>query len=115
MIIVYLFHDTTVMQHDHAVCPVGNFSVMGDQHKRRLAFPMKFEKQIQDGFSVFRIQISGGLLCENDFGIVDQGPAYGNSLHFAARKLMGKVGASLFKSDSIEQILCFFKGIGVVS
>ena len=59
-------------------------------------------RQAQDDLFVDGVEVSGGLVGQHDFWIVDQGARYADTLLLAAGKLGGKVVGALFQSHALE-------------
>jgi hypothetical protein len=55
--------------------------------------------QVDDSFAVFGIQISGWFIREQNRRTVNEGTGYGNPLHFASGKLVGKMGIACGQAD----------------
>ena len=79
----FLIGDLAVVQFDPAIGQAGDDGIMGDHHDGA-SLAMQFAQQAQDNLFVDRIQIAGGLVGQNDLGIVDQGARDADSLLLAA-------------------------------
>jgi len=71
-------------------------------HENGVAFGMQFAKQANDGLLVGLVEIAGGLIGENQLGMIDQSAGKGNALLFASRKLAGKMSETLGESDAAK-------------
>ena len=59
---------------------------------------MQLAQQAQDDLFVDGVQVAGGLIGENDLGIVDQGARDADPLLLSARELSGQMPGTLFQS-----------------
>ena len=86
----FLIGDLAVMQFDSAISQTGHGGIVRDHHDGA-SLLMKFAQQAQDDLFVHCVQVSSGLVGQDDFGIVDQCAGDANSLLLASRKLRGQV------------------------
>ena len=72
-----------MVQFDAAVGQAGDDRVVSDHHDGA-SLAVQFAQQAQNNLFVDRVQVSGGLVGKNDFGIVDQGAGNADSLLLSA-------------------------------
>ena len=63
----------------------GGLGIVGDHHDGLAEVFVQGSKQFENCLGAFRVQISGGLIGEDDLGFTDNGARDGHSLLFAAR------------------------------
>jgi hypothetical protein len=66
------FHDT-IANADDALSLGSNIGSVGDDDKRGTMFAIQAEQELHDLLTRFRIQVTGGLIGEDDGGVIDQG------------------------------------------
>ncbi len=59
-------------------------SVVGDDQKRRPAFPVDLPQQRLDGLARFGVEISGRLVGQDETRFIDEGPGDGHPLLLSA-------------------------------
>jgi hypothetical protein len=77
---------------------------MGDANQQDVLLAAEFEQQVTDGVGGCVIEVSGWLISEQDFRLVDECSANGDSLTFSAGKLSGTMCDSIGKTDPRQQI-----------
>jgi len=75
---------------------------VGDHDDGHAGVFLNFFKEREDGFARRAVEISGGLIGEEDFWAVDEGAGDGGALLLAAGKLAGPMGDALSEADAIE-------------
>ena len=80
----------SVAQEHHAICPRGEFRVVG-HHDRRYPVVAGRQDHSHDRFTIDRIQRARWLVGEEQTALAHYGPCDGDSLAFAAGKLIRKV------------------------
>ena len=61
-------------------------------------------EQFEDAGSVVRVQVSGGLVGQEEGGAVDQGAGNGGALHFAPAHLVGEGAGAGGQADEVEHL-----------
>ncbi len=89
---------------DNAMGIVGDFGLMGDEHDG-VAVGVQGVKQGHDFEAGLGVEVSGGLVGEDDGGPVDQGAGDGHTLALAAGELVGLVVHARFEADIGERFL----------
>src|SRR3954462_6919479 len=83
--------DLAVAQGHLAPGVLGDVRLVGDQD-HGVARPVELVEELHDLLGSGRVEVAGGLVGEQDGGIVDQGAGDGHALALAARQLVGLVG-----------------------
>src|SRR5690348_1418293 len=73
-------------------------------HENGVAFAMQFAEEADDGLLVGLVEIAGGLVGENQLGVINQSAGEGDALLFASRKLAGKMSEALGESDAAKRL-----------
>src|SRR5438067_10079676 len=98
-----------MMQLDAPVGKTRDGRVVCDHHNGPTLL-MEFTKQPQDDLFILRIEIAGGLIGENDCGIVYKRTRDADALLLTAGEMRGNVMRAIFKSDAAES----FERLGFV-
>jgi hypothetical protein len=90
----------------HFVGPIalgGDGGVVGDEEKGFAAGPDEIGKEAEDAVGIFRVEVAGRFVGEDDLGVVGEGAGDSDALLFAA----GEVAAGALgfggKADGVEQ------------
>ena len=75
---------------------------MRDHNERAVASVLV--EELDDLFAVGMIQSSGGLVGEDDFGLIDQGAGDADALAFAAGEFVGEAVEFFFESEFGEEV-----------
>src|SRR5690242_15153393 len=86
------------MQPQHAVAAAGEGQIMGGNQRGQLILAMQASDQIENRVRGAGIEISGGLIGQQQLGPGDQGASQSHSLLLSAGKLSGTVMAALLQS-----------------
>jgi len=78
---------------------------VGDHDDGHAGVFLDFFEEHEDGLAGRTVQISGGLIGEEDFWAVDEGAGDGGALLFAAGKLAGAVGVSFAEANTVESFV----------
>src|SRR5215469_11600074 len=76
---------------------------MRDEQQGSSTFSARGVEQRHDGFRTLVVQISGGLIGENEWRVVDQGSGNGHSLLFTSAELGGPMIATGGEADGIQE------------
>src|ERR1700722_3921777 len=87
---------------DAAISELSYGSVVSD-HKDGVAFAMKLAEQADDGFLVGLVEIAGGLVGEDQLGMIDQRASDGDTLLLAAGKLRWEMADAAGESGTGER------------
>ena len=82
----FLRGDFAVVQFDAAVRQPRDHRIVRDHHDRS-SLLVQFAQQAQNDFFICRVEIAGGLVCKNDFRIVNQRARDAHALLLASGKL----------------------------
>ncbi len=93
----------SIPEGDDPVGHAGDLNRVGHEDERRPSLAVEREEEIEDRLAVHGIEISGGLVGEDDLRIVHQCPADGDALFLSTRELVREVAASPRKTDALEQ------------
>ena len=77
---------------------------MGD-HDDETVFGHLFQK-VHDLDRGLRVESAGGLVRQDDVGVVDQGPGDGDALHLTAGELVRLLVDLIAETDFLERLLC---------
>jgi hypothetical protein len=92
--------EPTVREIQDAIAVGGIFLGMGNLNDGGAGIVESFE-ELHDLFALRGVQIAGGLIGKNEFGILDDGTGDTDQLLLPARKLIGK---QIFLGDDVEAI-----------
>ena len=107
MLVSRFLGDLTATQHNLPLCHLSDFRIMGDDHERRALF-MQFLEKIHHNLFIGIIQISGRLVRQDNFRMIDQRPCHADPLLLTAGELAGKVMRSVSKTDAAQCFQRFF-------
>ena len=85
------FIKTPTVHPDPMLAPLGNAFIVRHQHQRGFAFFVKIEQQGKDFFTGFVVEVAGGLISQQQAGLVHQGSGNRNTLLLAAGKLPRRI------------------------
>ena len=97
--------DLTVANVDYSMGVVCDIGLVGDEDDC-VAFGLELVEQRHNFNTGFGIQITCGLIREDDGRTVDESAGDGDALALTARKLVGLVMHSRFQADVGEGLLC---------
>ena len=81
----------------------GETDVVG-HHADRGALAVELAQEVHDGLAIFGVEVSGGLVGEEDAGLAAQGPGHGDALLLAARKLARIVPHAVAHPDLFQRL-----------
>src|SRR5277367_4569255 len=84
------FGDASVEEVNAAIGEVGVALIVSD-HANGGAVAMEIAEEFHNGFAIFGVQVTGGLVSHQDEGIADQRAGHGNALLLTAGELRGIV------------------------
>ena len=87
---------------DAAAGVAGDVHVVRD-HEDGVAGFVELAKNVNDDFFVGFVEISGGLVGEDEFWLIDERAGDGDALLFAAGKICGEMLEAISKADSLER------------
>jgi len=87
----HLRDDFAVAHGEGAVGDGGGFGVVGDHEDGLVELAAGLAEHGEDGIGVFRIEVAGGLVGEDDGRVGDEGAGDGDALLLAAGELVGAV------------------------
>jgi len=94
--------DVAVGEFDTAAGVAGDVHVVGD-HEDGVAGLVEFAKDVDDDFFVGFVEIAGGLVGEDEFGLIDERSGDGDSLLFTAGKICGEMFEAIGEADTLER------------
>src|ERR1700758_4247315 len=77
-------------------------------HDNRAPLPMEVAQEFQNNLFVFRVEVAGGFVRENDLGIIDEGACNAYPLLLAAGELRWNVMRTIFQAHTLQRIQGFF-------
>ena len=83
---------------------VGELSdgIVVSDHQDGVAFAMKLAEQADDGFLIGLVEIAGGLVGEDELGMIDERASDGDALLFAAGELRREMVDAIGETDTGE-------------
>src|SRR5690348_13513264 len=87
-----------------AICDGGVARIVSD-HANRGTLGVQLTQEIYDGFAVFRIEVTGRLVGQEDGGLPDQCAGDGDALLLTTGKLRRIVLRAMSHADAIEHVL----------
>ena len=97
-----VFDNPAIHQPDLALAPFGYGGIMGDQQKGRPVPGVLLEQAIDDELTGIAVEISGGLVGEQQLRSGDEGAGDRHALLLAARQLAGIMGQAVTEADRRE-------------
>lgn len=92
--------DDDAIAHVHDAVEVGRgFGVVGNHDDGLAEVLVQAAKHFQNDFGVFGVKVSGGLVGEEDFGLVDDGAGDRDALLFTTGKFSGAVIEAFFDAE----------------
>ena len=73
-------------------------------HQDASAFRREVVQELQDALCGLRVEVAGGLVGQDEFGGVEEGPGDGEALAFSSAELMGPLVALVFQPDGFEHL-----------
>ena len=101
--------DAAVLQVDAAIGAAADALVVRD-HQDGAALGVEVGEEIEHDLLVGGVEVAGGLVGEDDLGIVGEGAGNGDALLFAAGKLAGQVMGAIAQAYAVERAA----GLGLV-
>src|SRR5713226_5376364 len=98
------FHDAAVEEVDGALREVG-VALIVRNHADGGAVAVQVAQQLHDGFTVFRVQVSRGLVSHQDERIADQRAGHSDALLLTAGELRRVVAQAMGHADALERAL----------
>jgi hypothetical protein len=96
---------------DDAMGVLGDVGLVGDEHDG-VAAGVEGVEEGHDLEAGFGVEVAGGLVGEDDGGVVDQGAGDGDALALAAGELVGLVVHARFEADVGERLLGALDALG---
>ena len=100
------FDDASVFQVEADVGATAHLFVVS-HHQDSTALLVQVGEQIQDDVLVGGVQVAGGLVGQDDLGVVHQRARDGHALLLAAGKLGGQMTRAIGKAHAIERAAGF--------
>ena len=80
----------------------GEFRAVSYADQKHVLLATEFQQQIANGVSGGVIEVSGWLVSQKNFWLVDEGSANGDSLSFSAGKLRRAMSHAVRETDSLQ-------------
>jgi len=93
--------EVAVDEFDAAVGLLGDIGVVGN-HENGMAGAVEFAEEADDDFFVGFVEITGGLVGQDELGLIDERASDGDALLFTAGKLRRKVSEAMAEADALE-------------
>ncbi len=93
--------DVAVSEFDATACVAGDVHVMGD-HEDGVAGFVELAENVDDDFFVCLVEVAGGLVSENEFGLIDERASDGDTLLFTTGKICGEMLEAITEADPLE-------------
>ena len=97
-----------------ALAFVGEVLVVGDDDEGDAFFAVELEEEVHDVFAGDGVEVAGGFVGEDDFGVVDDGTGDADALFLAAGEVVGLVVDLVVELDDVEGfegLLAAFTGV----
>ena len=75
---------------------------MRNNHDGGLTVPNDFAKMFHNQVAVTPIKLTGRFVCQDDLGLVDQGPGYRHPLTLTPGKAIGRVVDAVLQIDPLQ-------------
>ena len=95
--------EVSVNKLNAAVGLLGDVGIVGD-HEDGMASAVELAEQADDDFLVGLVEIAGGLVGQNELGLIDQRTSDGDALLLSTRELRGKVREAMPQTDAFEGV-----------
>ena len=92
----------------YSVCSAAYLPAVCCHYKSGIEFTPQLQEELQYGFAAGGVEVAGRLIGKDNLRVVNQGPAKGYPLLFAARQLVREIIIALEQVDAAEQ----FCGLG---
>ncbi len=99
-----VFNEDTVAQSDGTLGASRERGIVCDEHDGAASFAIEHLQEFDNALSRGAIEISGGLVGEENARLIDEGAGERHALLFAAGKLLGKVVDPVSQPHPFEQI-----------
>ena len=83
---------------------VGSVGVVGNHHDGLVVLGIEGNEQVEYPGTGVQIEISGGLVCEQEAGFVYEGSGDGGALLLSARELAGAMVSPVGQSQQSEEL-----------
>jgi hypothetical protein len=100
-----IMHELGILKKDDTVGERSSARVMGYHHDGCPQFAAGTLQQFEDTPSRFGIQISGWLISQDDFRVIDEGPDDRNPLLLASRELIRTMHRAIVQADQTKQFI----------
>jgi hypothetical protein len=94
--------EAAVSEIEAAVGELSDGRVVSD-HEDGVAFVVEFAEEANDFFLVGFVEVAGGLVGEDELGVIDEGAGDGDTLLLAAGKLSGEMLDAVGEADASER------------
>ncbi len=98
-------YDAAVGEPDDLVCVRGEVRVVGDENDGGSGLVVQGFEEGEDAGPGGAIEVAGGLVGEEDAGLVGEGAGDGDALLFAAGELGREVVGAVGQSDVVEELV----------
>ncbi len=99
----FLMRNLSMVQFNTPVGQPRHYGVVRDHHQSP-ALLVELTQKAQDDFFVLRVEVSGGLVSQNNFRIIDQGACDADALLLTAGKLRWQVIGAVPKADAGQRV-----------
>lgn len=85
---------------------VGGFAdlrIVGHHQEGDVFVAVDLAKELEHGLGVLVVEVTGGLVAQEHFGAVKEGPGDGDALLLAARKASGQLVGALFEAKGVQE------------
>lgn len=84
----FLADNASIGHCQNAITSGGNFPIVGDNDDGLPHVTANRTEQVEDGSGVFRVEVSGWFVANDQCWLIDQGACNGGSLLLSARELL---------------------------
>ena len=100
-----------VAEAEDAVAAAGELKVVGYEDAGESVFAVEALEEGEDAFGGLGVEIAGGFVGQQEFGLGDEGAGYGEALLFPAGELAGAMVAAVGQFDACEPCGGFGEGL----
>ena len=107
--------ELAVAQCADAMAAGGGIGIVRDEHHGGAKLAMKIVEETENFVAGFRVEFSGGLVCQQQRRIENESAGDGDALAFAAGKFIGQMPGARAETDAIEKFRGAQFGFAAVS
>ena len=94
-----------VLERDDPIAAGGDVGLVGDDEHRAAMLAVEVHQQLQDLLGRTTVEVAGGLVGEDQLGLVHEGPGDGDPLALTTRELRRPVVQALAEPHELQSLL----------